>query len=175
MRFKRLIASKAVKRLLLALLVSPVVLVAIPPSPAFAAGCWSYSCVGYAPARYGCSWDTSVTGYAHNASGTTIANVWNWYSNNCHTNWAAASLTAAGLAAGDSLRVWAMTSDTRGNFEYMCGPGPSNIGANEPCQGFYSGPYLLWTDMVEGTNVAVAKLTVFDRSGVAVDGIDVDQ
>jgi hypothetical protein len=157
--------------LLLVLVPSTVVgLSVVSAQPASAAGCYSYSCVGHDPQVYGCSWDTWVRNYAHDSSGTTVATITNWYSYNCHTNWGAASLTAAALNAGHTMYVEVTTVDTHGVREFMCYPGPSDTGqtwegcTNYPYSG-YGGPYLAWTDMVEGTNVTQAAVIVQTSGG----------
>jgi hypothetical protein len=158
------------RRLALLLLLVPFITVALPASPASASGCWSYSCVGHDPDVYGCSWDTYVNGYAVDSGYHTLANLTNWYSNSCHTNWVAASLTQYSLDRGYKMYLKIQTTDTNGHIEYMCYPGPSDTGAlqewcsNYPYSG-YGGPYLSWGDMVEGTNYTYGTVTVRDGSG----------
>jgi hypothetical protein len=175
---RRILGTKA-GRIAAVALIASAIFAAMPATTASAsASCYGYSCKGHDPEIYGCNWDTATTAYAHDSTGQTIANLWNWYSFNCHTNWAAAALTAYGLSKHDQFAVSIHVTAPNGEQELMCYPGPSNTGQNpESCKGYapYGGPYLAWCDMVEGTNVTHGWLTVLDSAGNWVDSVGADQ
>ena len=135
---------------------------------ASAATCFGYSCHGHDPEIYGCSATTTET-VPVTANGVRIATLWNRYSSGCKANWARAQLTTAGINAHDTFWIDAYTTDSQGHKEFMCYPGPDNSGllietpdCNVPP---YGGSEILYTDMVDGTNLATADIWVFDSSG----------
>jgi hypothetical protein len=83
-----------------------------------------------------------------------------------------AQLTSAAVSAGDSLRVSITTVDSKGNSEFMCYPGLSNTGAlEEDCLPpiSYHGSNIIYTDMVDGTNLTYAAAYVLDSTGKQID------
>lgn len=128
--------------------------------------CKAYSCHGRDPSKnyYNCvaSVGSTKSATAYNSRGVALATVKNIYSYGCVANWAQGQLTQAGLNAGDVIFVDIYTTDSQGHYEYMCIPGPSNTGnLKENCSGFYGGSQLLYTDMVDGTNVTTAEVSVW--------------
>jgi hypothetical protein len=143
---------------------------ALTATSALAAGCSGYSCHGRDPVAEGCSASSTVTAYA-SAGGVTYATLWNRYSGGCNANWSRAQLTSAAINAGYKMYVLASTSDSHGNFEDMCWPGPdNNIGelvencTNYPYSG-YGGSSTAYSDMVDGTNTTFAYVFVYNSSG----------
>ena len=150
------------------------------PGPAFAA-CSGYSCHGLDPTAQACG-VTSTAGPVYAVTnGVTYATLWNRYSFGCNANWARAQLSAASVSAGYRLYAYVYTSDSRGSFEYMCWPGiPNNACAlSESCAGFpnagYGGSSVVYTDMVDGTNVTYANVIVLDTAGHTVAAVSVSQ
>jgi hypothetical protein len=133
---------------------------------ASAASCSGFSCHGYDPVAEGCSTTSTTTAYA-SSGGVTYATLWNRYSAGCKANWSRAELTSAAISAGYTMLVLADTSDSRGNYEDMCWPGPNNnVGAlNESCGNPYGGSSIAYTDMVDGTNTADAYVYIYNSSG----------
>lgn len=141
---------------------------------ASAATCFGASCAGHDPALYNCSATHTVSAVAQ-VNGVTLATVENRFSSGCDSNWGRAQLSAAGLQAGDSLVVDVFALDRNGVNEYMCYPGPSNTGrTQESCtctnlsfcpSGTYHGSSWAYTDMVDGKNVATARVFVYNSSG----------
>jgi hypothetical protein len=58
------------------------------------------------------------------------------------------------------------TTDSLGKYEYMCYPGPGNTGSlTEYCSGAtYDGSLWIYSDMVDGTNTATARVFVYTCS-----------
>jgi hypothetical protein len=146
-----------------------------------APSCYAYTCNGHDPSVYNCSWSHPMRAYAHDGTGQTVVNLTNWWSDSCHTNWAAASLTAYGLSQRYRFYVSIHGVDGRNVDHFYCYPSPLNDSGQqyEGCDGqtnAYGGPYLAWTDMVEGTNVTYAQVVVKDvTSMVTIDVVGVSQ
>lgn len=142
----------------------------VSAAPAVAA-CSGYSCHGLDPIAQGCS-ATSTTGN----SGSLVA-VQNRYSQGCNANWARAELTQQGYNNGDQFIVWIDTTDSHGNWEFMCYPGPSNTGQLvEACSGAKIHATGWWyTDMVDGTNVTHACVDLYDSGGNFIEERCADQ
>jgi hypothetical protein len=133
---------------------------------ASASTCFGYSCHGHDPVVYGCSASSTTTAYA-SVSGTAVAEVQNRYAGNCNSNWVRGALTSAGVSRGYWIVVDVSTVDSHGTSEYMCYPGPNNTGAlNEYCSGStYGGnTTFIYSDMVDGTNTATARVFVYTCS-----------
>jgi hypothetical protein len=136
----------------------------VPTSSASAAGgCSDIGCAGHDPISYGCAVTstTSQTG--------TWATVWNRYSYGCKANWARAQLTAAAVNAGYTMWVEIDAPNTAEGEEHMCWPNyPSQDNQGDPYEfcnpalGPYGGSSVVYTDMVDGTNITYALVTVFD-------------
>jgi hypothetical protein len=93
-------------RWLILLAVPLLVTFAVQPTPASAAGgCWTYGCLGHDPSSYGCDWGWNSYNVARDSDGVAVANLWNYYSYNCKANWAAGSLTRAGLDRGYRIQI----------------------------------------------------------------------
>jgi hypothetical protein len=135
--------------------------VAVSGTNAYASTCSGYGCHGRDP--YGAGCPISSTKMAT----SSLVTVWNRYSIGCNANWAEAQLTAAAVNAHDTMWVYISTTDNRGNYEFMCYPGPSNTGALvEGCTNpRYGGSLLAWTDMVDGTNLTTACADIYNASG----------
>ena len=133
-------------------------MVAMAPQ-ASAAGCYGRSCAGWDPVARGCS-VTSTT-----SSGGTWGTLWNRYSSGCKANWARGQLSAAALAAGDTMWLEITTTDSAGQDEYICWPnyGTDNQGLTfESCYGAspYGGSSIVYSDMVDGTNITHADMII---------------
>jgi Protein of unknown function (DUF2690) len=139
-------------------------------SPANAT-CNGFSCHGLDPSIQGC------TATSTRESSDTLAIVQNRFSQGCKANWARGALTQTGLHNGDKIQVIIQTTDSHGNFEQMCFPGPSNTGnLKEPCSGtLYQSTTFAFTDMVDGTNVAAAIVKIYDSGGNFIRSIEADQ
>lgn len=164
------------RRMLRALVVPIIGMAAVlgvvaPASAATAApaiplvSCSGYTCHGHDPFVYNCSKESSTSVPVY-YNGTQLATLVNWYGH-CNGNWSQGQLTSAGHSAGDSFIIDISTTDSRGNFEYMCYPGPNNTGAlDEYCSGStYGGSAVAWTDMVDGTHITYSDIYVYNRSG----------
>jgi hypothetical protein len=146
---------------------------------ASAANCSGYSCHGLDPSGR-CTDTASKWRYA-TIGGVLdpepVAILYNKYSKSCNSNWAWAALTPEGRYAGLSMVLFITTSDSRGNLESMCYPGPSNTGnLNEYCYNYnYTGTLPFYTDMVDGTHVTQAYLYIYDAStGALLTSAEVD-
>jgi hypothetical protein len=144
---------------------------AAPPASA-ATGCHATGCAGHDPTTHGCtatSWTTT--------SGA-LATIWNRYSAGCDANWARGQLTAAALNAGDKMYLEIGTKDSAGHYEDICWPGASNDqgGGFEACSGsLYGGSAIAYSDMVDGTDMTYATVTVFNSSGGVLAQYEADQ
>jgi len=138
-----------------------------PQAPAALGGpsCHDASCHGHDPSLYvgpdgqGC---TASTVTAEKANGFVA--VWNRYSNDCDANWGRAQLTPQSVRNGYSMQVVTTTTDSDLQHEHMCYPSTqNNVGSfDEQCdKGTYGGGAVVYTDMVDGTNVATACATVY--------------
>jgi hypothetical protein len=121
-----------------------------------------------------------MSAYAHDGTGQTVATITNWWSDSCHTNWAAASLTSYGLSQRYRFFVSIHGVDGHGVDHLYCYPSELDDSGQqyEGCKGQYAygGPYLAWTDMVEGTNITDARVTVMDPTSiVTIDSVGVLQ
>jgi hypothetical protein len=133
---------------------------------ASAASCSGYSCHGHDPVVYGCSASSTTTANAK-VNGTVVATVQNRYAGNCNANWVRGQLTQAGVNDHYWIVVDIYTTDSHGTNEYMCYPGPNNTGnLNEYCSGStYGGnTQFIYSDMVDGTNTATARVFVYTCS-----------
>jgi Protein of unknown function (DUF2690) len=131
-----------------------------------AANCSGYSCHGHDPVVYGCTASSTTTANA-SVSGTVVATVQNRYASNCNANWVRGQLTSAGVSRHYWIVVDITTTDSHGTGEYMCYPGPNNTGnLNEFCSGStYGGnTTFIFSDMVDGTNTATARIFVYTCS-----------
>jgi len=140
-------------------------------TPAIAT-CNGFSCHGRDPSIQGCA-ATSTT-----ESSDTLAIVQNRFSQGCKANWARGALTQTGIHNGDKIQVIIQTTDSQGNFEKMCFPGPNNTGQlQELCFAgmFYQSTTFAFTDMVDGTNVAAAIVNIYDSSGTFIRRLEADQ
>lgn len=143
-------------------------------APANAAGatCSGYSCVGHDPQTTysGCLNSTTHGTATASYGGIQVVTAWNYYSNDCNANWARGQLTSAAVSRGYQMQVQIGTSDTNGYWEAMCYPGPSDTGkAREDCYDYkYGGSLAAYTDMVNGTNLTKATISVFDPTGQVV-------
>jgi hypothetical protein len=137
--------------------------------PAITHTCHGYACHGHDPVKYHCSvWTTTSTS-------DHLVTLWNRYSLNCNTNWARAKLSTVALLLGDSMQVLISTTDSKGKFEAMCYPGPSDTGhQEEDCTRTYRGSLPAYTDMVDGTDLTWATVLVYHGNSV-VDDISVKQ
>jgi hypothetical protein len=145
-------------------------------TPAMAASCYGFSCHGYDPASTGCNKYYST----YKETDGALASVVNWYSTGCNANWAQGWLSASAYAAGDSMIVYATTTDSHNPplSEYMCYPGPGNTGKlDEFCNGVYRGTSAspAYTDMVDGTNMTQAIVIVYDHAGNYITQYEADQ
>jgi hypothetical protein len=146
---------------------------------ASAASCSGYSCHGLDPA--GRCTDTSdnivIAKVNDPLDPRALAVLHNKYAKGCNSNWAWAVLTSEGYADGDSFVVLITTTDSRGNLESMCYPGPDSTGAlNEYCyESTYRGTAGAYTDMVDGTNVTQAYVYVYASDGSLVASAESDQ
>jgi hypothetical protein len=127
-------------------------------------GCSGFSCHGHDPFVYNCGYYTPDSAGAYSGN-TELAVLKNWYGH-CNANWSEGYLTSAGLAAHDSIIITIDTTDSRGDYEFMCYPGPDNTGALvENCSGAtYGGSSTAWTDMVDGTNITQSFIYVYHGS-----------
>lgn len=145
--------------------------VGVPAAPASAAsGCYGYSCHGYDLYHFGCTY-TSTTAANAFSGNTKLATVYNRYSAGCNSNWAEAILTPAAISAGDKMAISIETEDSKGTSEWMQYPGPSNTGSLTESwysNQFYGGSASAYTDMVDGTNLTWASVSVYDRNGVSI-------
>lgn len=146
---------------------------------ASAATCSGWGCHGLDPSAKGCSASSTVQTSA-NFNGTTLAILQNRYAGNCNANWARAELTTAGLNAHDTFVIDIFTTDSRGDFEYMCYPVvPSENGAGllqEDCSGGkVSGSGFWFSDMVDGTNSTTADVYVYNSSGTFLTSASASQ
>lgn len=151
--------------------------VGVTESPAFASGCYGYSCHGYDMYHFGCTYDISPPAAAAvDARNVVLAYVYNRYSSGCKANWTEAQLTSAGLAAGDSIDAETFTTDSHGQGETVYAPtAVGNQGRlNEPASGTYRGSYSIYTDMVDGTYVVTSHVSVFHGT-TYVTGADLPQ
>jgi len=144
---------------------------AVSVVPAQAAGCTGFSCAGHDPNVEACSVASTTT------SSSSLAVVQNRFSQNCRSNWVRGELTQQGFNNGDSIIIFIQTTDSRGNFESQCYPGPNNTGhLIENCSGAtYRSTSFAFSDMVDGTNVTAAILDVFDSSGNLIQQLETDQ
>ena len=135
------------------------------------AACWGYSCHGLNPSSQGCSATSTTT------ASSTLVVLQNRDSSGCNANWARAELTQQGSLNGDQFIVYIVTTDSRGNTEEMCYPGPSNTGQLiNGCDGFGSNSMnYQWTDMVDGTNLTYAHVQVFDSHGNFIQQLQTTQ
>jgi len=135
--------------------------VTTPARPASTQTCHGFTCHGRDPLTYHCSiWTTT-------SASDKLVTLWNRYSLNCNTNWARAKLSPLALVLGDSMEVKITTVDSKGKFEFMCYPGPSNTGRLlETCTGHYRGVLPAYTDMVDGTNLTWANAYVYHGSSL---------
>jgi hypothetical protein len=142
--------------------------VGVSAAPASAAGCYGYTCHGYDLYHFGCTYTSSTTADAV-SGGVRLATVYNRYSGGCKSNWAEAVLSPAAINAGDKMVIGIWTTDSKGNYEEMDYPGPSNTGALtelwNSSYGYYGGSASAYGDMVDGTNVTYAFVNVYDRNG----------
>lgn len=151
---------------------------------ASAATCYGASCAGHDPVIYGCSASHTVSAAAK-LNGVTLATIQNRFSSGCDTNWGRAQLSPAGLQARDSIVVDVLAQDRNGINEYMCYPGPSNTGhLQENCycpnlsfcpSSTYGGSNWAYTDMVDGKNLATARVFVYNSSGQWITQAEVSQ
>jgi hypothetical protein len=142
--------------------------------------CYGFSCHGLDPLAAGCAATKSTTVLAQvndPLNPETVAVVNNNYSSDCSSNWASATLTQQGYNDGDTMAVIIEATDSQGNLESMCYPGPSGTGAlNEYCyQSAYRGTATAFTDMVDGTNVTQAFVYVYDFNGDLIARAESDQ
>jgi hypothetical protein len=152
-----------------ALLLSTLGVVAVQ-SPASAAVCSGRSCAGDDPVMTGCADNPNslVSGTrAVTYGGIQVATVWNYYTSTCTANWARGQLTQQAYDRGYQMQVQIGTTDSSGNPEATCFPGPSDTGRLiEDCYSFlYHGTAAAYTDMVDGTNVTTATVSVYDANG----------
>lgn len=165
--------AKTLVTIIAALLLSMGIAVVVQaPANASGATCSGYGCVGYDPGNRfpGCT-DSTTQGEATGwYGGIQVVTAWNRYSYTCNANWARGQLTAAAVARGYLMQVQIGTWDTNGNWEAMCYPGPSNTGQlQENCYNYlYGGSAPAYTDMVNGTNLTYATISVFDPTGQTV-------
>ena len=148
-------------------------------SAASAAGCSGWGCHGRDPSVEGCSASSTLQAPAK-VNGTTLAIVQNRFAGNCNSNWARAELATAGLNAHDSFIIDIFTTDSRGDFEYMCYPVvPSENGAGdlqESCSGAtFGGSGFAFSDMVDGTNSTTADVYVYNSNGVEITSASATQ
>jgi hypothetical protein len=135
-----------------------------------AATCFGYGCHGHDPVIYNCAVASTTT------TSDGLMTLQNRYSSNCNANWARAELSASALGAYDTLEVAVTTSDSHGQTETMCYPGPSNTGnLIENCTGSFGGSGFAYTDMVDGTNLTTAEAIVLNSSGQQIDFLQVQQ
>jgi hypothetical protein len=146
---------------------------------AFAASCSGYTCHGLDPASR-CTDTKDKIVLADDVQDPLapedVAVLHNKYSKGCNSNWAWAALTSAGYNDGASLVVLITTTDSRGNLESMCYPGPNSTGAlNEYCyESTYRGTAGAYTDMVDGTNVTQAYVYVYASDGALIASAEAD-
>ena len=136
-------------------------------SQAQAAGCYAASCSGWDPVGKGCTATSTTTG-----SGTW-GTVTNRYAAGCRANWVRGQLSAAAVNAGYKMWLNIQTTDSAGRNVYMCWPtgGVSNHGNTyESCYGAspVGGSGVIYSDMVDGTNITYADMLVFDASGTTL-------
>jgi hypothetical protein len=110
---------------------------------------------------------------ADDSDGVAVANVWDYYSYNCKANWAAGSLTQAGLDRHYRIQLTIQTWDSNSpsQWELICFPGTSSDAGQNPenCTWPpYGGPYLAWSDMVDGSNQTQASVCVWRSDNTAV-------
>jgi hypothetical protein len=142
-------------------------------APAYAAAtCSSYSCTGHDPqTRYpGCKANTTHGSTTASYGGIVVVTAWNYYSVPCNANWAQGQLTPGAVSRGYKMQVQIATDPPNGVHEAMCYPGPSDTGQTiENCTSpLYGGSLPAYTDMVMGTNLTFATVSVFDPSGTTV-------
>lgn len=133
-----------------------------PAAPAQAATCYGWSCAGRDPVAFGCPASSTTVTYG------ALATIWNRYSYVCKANWARVQLTPQSVAAGNQWLLTITTIDSRGYSERMCWePIDGNQGhLAETCYGVISRgrasyDQIVWTDMVDGTNITEASVTVY--------------
>jgi hypothetical protein len=141
---------------------------------AAAATCSGSGCQGLDAKLQGCPVTSSK------ANGGGYGQIWNYYSQACKANWAEGDLLRPpGEYAGYSFYVVITTTDSNGNSESMCSPGPSNTGS--PHEYCFDTPYSpgngspAWTDMVDGTNITQAYIYVYGPDGSLIETDEVDQ
>jgi hypothetical protein len=139
------------------------------PAPAHAAGCHDAGCAGLDPYQQGCV----NTDISNKVVGGTYGSLTDIYSPDpdCRANWAQGTLYYTGY----SMYVYIYTTDSNGNREDMCQPGPSNTG--QLISYCYNSPYnggVAWTDMVDGTNITHAGMSIYGPSGNLVESLSVD-
>lgn len=172
MRLRSPLARSRIIGILIATVISIAGLSATGVTPANAATCYATSCAGHDPTTHGCS-ATSTTSYSG-----SLATVWNRYSAGCDANWGRAQLTAAALAAGDTMYVEIYTYEPGNYEESMCWPTDSNDQGidYEFCNGNpYGGSSIVYTDMVDGTYETYADVSVFDSSYNLIAEYEADQ
>lgn len=144
--------------------------VLVSAGSASAATCSGFTCHGHNPVTYGCPVSSTVT-VPVDYNGVQIATLWNRYSYDCNANWGRAQLTAAGLKDRFSFEVSITTTDSHGDQELMCYPGPNNTGQLvEACPRgqTYSGSLAAYTDMVDGTNTTRAQVALIGDGQVII-------
>ena len=131
--------------------------------------CSGFSCHGHDPFVYSCGYYTSDSAGAYSGN-TELAVLTNWYGH-CNANWSQGYLTSAGLSAHDSIIITIETTDSKGNDEYMCYPGPDTTGAlDEYCScATYGGSATAWTDMVDGTHITQSIIYVYHGSTLVTE------
>jgi hypothetical protein len=139
-------------------------------APASAAsGCYGYSCHGYDLYHFGCTYSSTVSAAAADpVSGVILAYVYNRYSAGCNANWSEAQLTPAGYAAGDTISVLT-TTDSGSQTEDMYAPASDDnrgLLVEQP-SGVWKGSASIYTDMVDGTNLASSYVEVYHGNSPA--------
>ncbi len=137
-------------------------------SPALASSCSGWSCHGHDPSIYGCSATSTGQADVKDSDGAVVATLQNRYSSGCNANWARAWLTQTGLSRGYMFQTWITTTDSQGHSESMCFPSSLNNSGQltESCSGYYGkDTQVTWTDMVDGTNLTTANITVVNDAG----------
>lgn len=111
---------------------------------AYAAPCYGASCYGKDPYTLGCT-ESSTT-----SNRDSLVTVWNKYSILCNANWARAQLTST--AVNDHYWLYLVINTTGEN---------THVGP-------YNGTQVIWTDMVDGTDVTQACAKVFKDQAMTV-------
>jgi hypothetical protein len=172
-RLRRAVPARA---LVAALLAAGGLMIAAPAAPASASlTCKGLSCHGHDPNVYGCVVSSQKFAYYYSGS-TFMATLTNKYSIKCNANWSQAQLSPYAKSLGWNYLVGISTTDSAGGFESMCWnnePGsPNNTG--NPVEGcpLGNGPPFpdnisvpAWTDMVDGTNVTISVMEIYDAYG----------